>query len=167
LCQRPRDRCAAYPDSRYGGWSQGRVASQRRCCGAHRRAVRRAFESLRLQRTIVRSLCDGRRASRSARHEAHSARLSRAGAASIRRARAGRDDRIRRCHPHDPSWRTGRLEHAVTGSSSRLLLINKSFNLVTRARILGMRKILLQIARIGTISERLPTDESLRQISAA
>ena len=55
----------------------------------------------------------------------------------------------------------------MTGSSSRLLLINKSFNLVTRARILGMRKILLQIARIGTISERLPTDESLRQISAA
>ncbi len=44
---------------------------------------------------------------------------------------AGRDGRIRRCHPHDPSWQNWPLlEHAVLGNIvPDFPLINKSFNL--------------------------------------
>jgi Ni,Fe-hydrogenase III large subunit len=44
---------------------------------------------------------------------------------------AGPDGRIRRCHPHDPSWQNWPvLEHAVIGNIvPDFPLINKSFNL--------------------------------------
>ena len=44
---------------------------------------------------------------------------------------AGPDGRIRRCHPHDPSWQNWPLlEHAVHGNIvPDFPLINKSFNL--------------------------------------
>jgi len=44
---------------------------------------------------------------------------------------AGADGRIRRCHPHDPSWQNWPLlEHAVMGNIvPDFPLINKSFNL--------------------------------------
>ncbi|HVC01923.1 MAG TPA: hypothetical protein VND80_06945 [Steroidobacteraceae bacterium] len=44
---------------------------------------------------------------------------------------AGRDGRIRRCHPHDPSWQNWPvLEHAVIDNIvADFPLINKSFNL--------------------------------------
>jgi Ni,Fe-hydrogenase III large subunit len=44
---------------------------------------------------------------------------------------AGPDNRIRRCHPHDPSWQNWPvLEHAVIGNIvPDFPLINKSFNL--------------------------------------
>jgi Ni,Fe-hydrogenase III large subunit len=44
---------------------------------------------------------------------------------------AGRDGRIRRCHPHDPSWHNWpALEHAIIGNIvPDFPLINKSFNL--------------------------------------
>jgi Ni,Fe-hydrogenase III large subunit len=43
----------------------------------------------------------------------------------------GADGRIRRCHPHDPSWQNWpALEHAVIGNIvADFPLINKSFNL--------------------------------------
>ena len=43
----------------------------------------------------------------------------------------GADGRIRRCHPHDPSWQNWPLlEHAVIGNIvPDFPLINKSFNL--------------------------------------
>ncbi len=43
----------------------------------------------------------------------------------------GRDGRVRRCHPHDPSWQNWPvLEHAVIGNIvPDFPLINKSFNL--------------------------------------
>ena len=43
----------------------------------------------------------------------------------------GPDGRIRRCHPHDPSWQNWpALEHAVLGNIvPDFPLINKSFNL--------------------------------------
>ena len=44
---------------------------------------------------------------------------------------AGRGGRVRRCHPHDPSWQNWpALEHAVIGNIvPDFPLINKSFNL--------------------------------------
>ena len=44
---------------------------------------------------------------------------------------AGTQGRIRRCHPHDPSWQNWpALEHAVIGNIvPDFPLINKSFNL--------------------------------------
>jgi Ni,Fe-hydrogenase III large subunit len=44
---------------------------------------------------------------------------------------ADADGRIRRCHPHDPSWQNWpALEHAVIGNIvPDFPLINKSFNL--------------------------------------
>ena len=44
---------------------------------------------------------------------------------------AGPGDRVRRCHPHDPSWQNWPvLEHAVIGNIvPDFPLINKSFNL--------------------------------------
>ncbi len=44
---------------------------------------------------------------------------------------AGPDGRIRRCHPHDPSWQNWpALEHAILGNIvADFPLINKSFNL--------------------------------------
>lgn len=44
---------------------------------------------------------------------------------------AGADERIRRCHPHDPSWQNWPLlEHAILGNIvPDFPLINKSFNL--------------------------------------
>lgn len=44
---------------------------------------------------------------------------------------AGSDERIRRCHPHDPSWQNWPLlEHAILGNIvPDFPLINKSFNL--------------------------------------
>jgi Ni,Fe-hydrogenase III large subunit len=43
----------------------------------------------------------------------------------------GPDGRVRRCHPHDPSWQNWpALEHAVIGNIvPDFPLINKSFNL--------------------------------------
>jgi Ni,Fe-hydrogenase III large subunit len=44
---------------------------------------------------------------------------------------AGPDGRVRRCHPHDPSWHNWpALEHAIIGNIvPDFPLINKSFNL--------------------------------------
>ena len=44
---------------------------------------------------------------------------------------AGPGDRVRRCHPHDPSWQNWPvLEHAIIGNIvPDFPLINKSFNL--------------------------------------
>ena len=44
---------------------------------------------------------------------------------------AGADGRVRRCHPHDPSWQNWPvLEHAIIGNIvPDFPLINKSFNL--------------------------------------
>jgi Ni,Fe-hydrogenase III large subunit len=92
------------------------------------------LESLRLQRRIARELPDGElRAALPAAVE---------GAAGIGwvegwrgevivALECGAEGRVRRCHPHDPSWQNWpALEHAVIGNIvPDFPLINKSFNL--------------------------------------
>ena len=78
-----------------------------------------------------RASCASRSVRRAGRARAASAG-SRAGAARCSVAlETAEADRIRRCHPHDPSWQNWpALEHAVIGNIvPDFPLINKSFNL--------------------------------------
>ena len=118
------------------GELQPEIASHRNGDVAARIVVRfeEAFESLELQRRIVRGLPQGRlKASFPAPRE---------GAFGIGwvegwrgevfvALEAGAGGRVRRCHPHDPSWQNWpALEHAVIGNIvPDFPLINKSFNL--------------------------------------
>jgi Ni,Fe-hydrogenase III large subunit/Ni,Fe-hydrogenase III component G len=113
-----------------------RVASHRNGDVAARIVVRfeEAFESLRLQRAIVQRLPEG------ALHVPLSAPAEGAfGLGWVEGWRgevlialeAGAGGRVRRCHPHDPSWQNWpALEYAVIGNIvPDFPLINKSFNL--------------------------------------
>jgi len=113
-----------------------RLASHRNGDVAARIVVRfeEAFESLRLQRLILEQLPEG------ALHTPVGAAPDGAfGVGWVEGWRgevlialeAGRDGRIGRCHPHDPSWQNWpALEHAVIGNIvPDFPLINKSFNL--------------------------------------
>jgi Ni,Fe-hydrogenase III large subunit len=118
------------------GELQPEIASHRNGDVAARIVVRfeEAFESLELQRRIVRGLPQGGlKASFPAPRE---------GAFGIGwvegwrgevfvALEAGAGGRVRRCHPHDPSWQNWpALEHAVIGNIvPDFPLINKSFNL--------------------------------------
>jgi Ni,Fe-hydrogenase III large subunit/Ni,Fe-hydrogenase III component G len=113
-----------------------RIASHRNGDVAARIVVRfeEAFESIELQRRILRRLPQG-------------ALLAPVGEAPAGRwgfgwvegwrgevlvaLQAGPGGRVRRCHPHDPSWQNWpALEHAVIGNIvPDFPLINKSFNL--------------------------------------
>jgi Ni,Fe-hydrogenase III large subunit len=111
------------------------IAAQRGGDVAARVALRfdEALESLRLQRRIALELPAGELAT------ALPAPREAAGAGWIEGWRGevmlalecGADGRIRRCHPHDPSWQNWpALEHAVIGNIvPDFPLINKSFNL--------------------------------------
>jgi Ni,Fe-hydrogenase III large subunit len=113
-----------------------RVASHRNGDVAARIVVRfeEAFESIELQRRIVRSLPPGELRVPIA-EPAEGAR----GLGWVEGWRgevlvaleAGPGGRVRRCHPHDPSWQNWpALEHAVLGNIvPDFPLINKSFNL--------------------------------------
>ena len=72
---------------------------------------------------------------------------------------AGAAGRIRRCHPHDPSWQNWPvLEHAIIGNIvPDFPLINKSFNLSYSGHDLyAMLKTLRTIAAIGIVTEPPP-----------
>jgi Ni,Fe-hydrogenase III large subunit/Ni,Fe-hydrogenase III component G len=113
-----------------------KVASHRNGDVAARIVVRfeEAFESLRLQRVILEQLGGG-----ALRVPVGTARDGAFGVGWVEGWRgevlialeAGPDGRIRRCHPHDPSWQNWpALEHAVIGNIvPDFPLINKSFNL--------------------------------------
>ena len=115
---------------------QPRLVSHRNGDVAARIVVRfeEAFESLRLQRVILRNLADG-----ALRVPLGPAREGAFGIGWVEGWRgevlialeAGADGRIRRCHPHDPSWQNWpALEHAVIGNIvPDFPLVNKSFNL--------------------------------------
>ena len=126
----------AYPGFAPYDRLQPKVASHRNGDVAARIVVRfeEIFESLRLQRAIVRGLGDGAlKVPLSAAHEGSF------GVGWVEGWRgevlvaleAGAAGRIRRCHPHDPSWQNWpALEHAVIGNIvPDFPLINKSFNL--------------------------------------
>jgi Ni,Fe-hydrogenase III large subunit/Ni,Fe-hydrogenase III component G len=113
-----------------------KVASHRNGDVAARIVVRfeEAFESLRLQRVILEQLAEG-----APRVPVGTAPEGAFGVGWVEGWRgevlialeAGPDGRIRRCHPHDPSWQNWpALEHAVIGNIvPDFPLINKSFNL--------------------------------------
>lgn len=113
-----------------------KVASHRNGDVAARIVVRfeEAFESLRLQRVILEQLAEG-----ALRLPPGTAPEGALGVGWVEGWRgevlialeAGPDGRIRRCHPHDPSWQNWpALEHAVIGNIvPDFPLINKSFNL--------------------------------------
>ena len=115
---------------------QPKVASHRNGDVAARIVVRfeEVFESLRLQRSIVRSLGEG-----ALKVPLNPAPEGSFGLGWVEGWRgevlvaleAGVAGRIRRCHPHDPSWQNWpALEHAVIGNIvPDFPLINKSFNL--------------------------------------
>jgi len=118
------------------GELQPKIASHRNGDVAARIVVRfeEAFESLRLQRMILENLPQG------ALRVPIGEPAERAfGIGWIEGWRgevfvaleAGRGGRVRRCHPHDPSWQNWpALEHAVIGNIvPDFPLINKSFNL--------------------------------------
>jgi Ni,Fe-hydrogenase III large subunit/Ni,Fe-hydrogenase III component G len=115
---------------------QPRLVAHRNGDVASRIVVRfeEAFESLALQRRILAGLpADGARAVLAQPAE------GRFGVGWVEGWRgevfvileAGADGRVRRCHPHDPSWQNWpALEHAVLGNIvPDFPLINKSFNL--------------------------------------
>jgi len=124
--------CAAAPydrlDVRCVTRSEGDVAA--------RAAVRfeEVVESLRLIGLLAETLPDG-----PTRVAVPSARQGACGIGRVEGWRgevmvfveAGADERIRRCHPHDPSWQNWPLlEHAILGNIvPDFPLINKSFNL--------------------------------------
>ena len=113
-----------------------KVASHRNGDVAARIVVRfeEAFESLRLQRLILKKLPEG-----ALRTPIGDAVEGAFGIGWIEGWRgevlvaleAGAGARVRRCHPHDPSWQNWpALEHAVIGNIvPDFPLINKSFNL--------------------------------------
>lgn len=115
---------------------QPKIASHRNGDVAARIVVRfeEAFESLRLQRLILQNLPQG--ALRAPLGEAAEGAFGMGWIEGWRgevlvALEAGRDGRVRRCHPHDPSWQNWpALEHAVIGNIvPDFPLINKSFNL--------------------------------------
>lgn len=115
---------------------QPRIASHRNGDVAARIVVRfeEAFESLRLQRLILQNLPQG--ALRTPVGEAAEGAFGIGWIEGWRgevlvALEAGRGGRVRRCHPHDPSWQNWpALEHAVIGNIvPDFPLINKSFNL--------------------------------------
>jgi len=115
---------------------QPKLVSHRNGDVAARIVVRfeEAFESLRLQRVIVRSLADGalRVPLGAVRERAFGIGWVEGWRGEVLIAlEAGADGRIRRCHPHDPSWQNWpALEHAVIGNIvPDFPLVNKSFNL--------------------------------------
>jgi Ni,Fe-hydrogenase III large subunit/Ni,Fe-hydrogenase III component G len=113
-----------------------KIASHRNGDVAARIVVRfeEAFESLRLQRLILKKLPEG-----SPRTPIGVAPEGALGIGWIEGWRgevfialeAGAGARVRRCHPHDPSWQNWpAIEHAVIGNIvPDFPLINKSFNL--------------------------------------
>ena len=115
---------------------QPKIASHRNGDVAARIVVRfeEAFESLRLQRLILERLPQG-----ALRIPIGEAAEGAFGIGWIEGWRgevfvaleAGSGARVRRCHPHDPSWQNWpALEHAVIGNIvPDFPLINKSFNL--------------------------------------
>jgi Ni,Fe-hydrogenase III large subunit len=115
---------------------QPKVVSHRNGDVAARIVVRfeEVFESLRLQRVIVRDLAGGalKTALNPAREGAFGLGWVEGWRGEVLVAlEAGAGGRIRRCHPHDPSWQNWpALEHAVIGNIvPDFPLINKSFNL--------------------------------------
>jgi Ni,Fe-hydrogenase III large subunit len=115
---------------------QPKIASHRNGDVAARIVVRfeEAFESLRLQRLILQRLPQG--ALRSPIGEAAEGAFGIGWIEGWRgevfvALEAGAGARVRRCHPHDPSWQNWpALEHAVIGNIvPDFPLINKSFNL--------------------------------------
>jgi Ni,Fe-hydrogenase III large subunit/Ni,Fe-hydrogenase III component G len=113
-----------------------RLASHRNGDVAARIVVRfeEVFESIELQRRIVRHLPDGELRANLVEPAAGARGLGWVegwrGEALVA-LQAGTAGRIRRCHPHDPSWQNWpALEHAVLGNIvPDFPLINKSFNL--------------------------------------
>jgi Ni,Fe-hydrogenase III large subunit/Ni,Fe-hydrogenase III component G len=115
---------------------QPKIASHRNGDVAARIVVRfeEAFESLRLQRLILENLPQG-----ALRAQIGEQAEGAFGIGWIEGWRgevfvaleAGPGGRVRRCHPHDPSWQNWpALEHAVIGNIvPDFPLINKSFNL--------------------------------------
>ena len=113
-----------------------RLASHRNGDVAARIVVRfeEVFESIELQRRILRHLPDGELRVTLAEPPAGACGL---GCVEGWRGeilvtlQAGAGGRVRRCHPHDPSWQNWpALEHAVLGNIvPDFPLINKSFNL--------------------------------------
>jgi Ni,Fe-hydrogenase III large subunit len=126
----------AHPGFAPYGELEPRVASHRNGDVAARIVVRfeEAFESLRLQRRIVQEMPPG-----DTRATLGDAAQGAFGIGWVEGWRgevfvaleAGAQGRIRRCHPHDPSWQNWpALEHAVIGNIvPDFPLINKSFNL--------------------------------------
>jgi Ni,Fe-hydrogenase III large subunit/Ni,Fe-hydrogenase III component G len=127
----------AYPGfAPYAGELEPRVASHRNGDVAARIVVRfeELFESLRLQRRILETLPVG-----GLREPLGAVAADALGIGWIEGWRgevilaleADGAGRIRRCHPHDPSWQNWpALEHAVIGNIvPDFPLINKSFNL--------------------------------------
>lgn len=120
----PYDRLAVNRITHLGGDVAARVAVR----------FDELFESLRLCRAILEHLPDG-----AVRAELPPAATDRPGCGAVEGWRgpvlvaleAGPDGRIRRCHPHDPSWQNWpALEYAVIGNIvPDFPLINKSFNL--------------------------------------
>jgi Ni,Fe-hydrogenase III large subunit len=126
----------AYPGFAPYDRLQPKVVSHRNGDVAARIVVRfeEIFESLRLQRVIVRDLAGGalKTALNPAREGAFGIGWVEGWRGEVLVAlEAGADARIRRCHPHDPSWQNWpALEHAVIGNIvPDFPLINKSFNL--------------------------------------
>jgi Ni,Fe-hydrogenase III large subunit/Ni,Fe-hydrogenase III component G len=122
--------CAPYTEL------QPRIATHRNGDVAARIVVRfeEAFESIELQRRIVRHLPDGELRVPLA-EPANGARglgwVEGWRGEVLLALEAGAAGRIRRCHPHDPSWQNWpALEFAVLGNIvPDFPLINKSFNL--------------------------------------
>ena len=115
---------------------QPKIASHRNGDVAARIVVRfeEAFESLRLQRIILQRFPQG--ALRSPIGEAVAGALGIGWVEGWRgevlvALEAGAGGRVRRCHPHDPSWQNWpAIEHAIIGNIvPDFPLINKSFNL--------------------------------------
>jgi Ni,Fe-hydrogenase III large subunit/Ni,Fe-hydrogenase III component G len=113
-----------------------RIATHRNGDVAARIVVRfeELFESIELQRRIVRHLPDGEPREAFVEPPAGACGLGWVegwrGEVLVA-LQAGGAGRIRRCHPHDPSWQNWpALEHAVLGNIvPDFPLINKSFNL--------------------------------------
>jgi len=126
----------AYPGFAPYGELPPVVASHRNGDVAARIVVRfeEAFESLRLQRLILERLPEGelRTALGAAADGAFGIGWVEGWRGEVFVAlHAGAGGRVRRCHPHDPSWQNWpALEHAVIGNIvPDFPLINKSFNL--------------------------------------
>jgi len=126
----------AYPGFAPYDQLDARIASHRSGDVAARIVVRfeEAFESLELQRRILRRLPGGEL--RAPLAEAPDGGWGFGWIEGWRgevlvALQAGAGNRVRRCHPHDPSWQNWpALEHAVIGNIvPDFPLINKSFNL--------------------------------------